>query len=1227
MMMKTTHLCKLQDQLETIGRHLAFRALLLVFLLPLTLLCTTHLQAQPTGSALTLDGVNDGLRIENAGSVLGLHVTDSFTIELWINPCDLAPVQSLHHLGTCNGTWSYDLLTQDGFIMWRWNQPDPTGNGMNGCFARFGLVYTEFPEIDANTWTHVALTHDAATNQVQIFIDGIAVSTRQYITGVPDGNSNPQPTFLQLQPNGYSATAITPLPPTTDNLNRLIGINNNGGLDFRGKIAEFRFNDRVLTQAQIQADILTPAASIGNQWLRIYYAMTPPTFPFSGGVGNLGTNPGMVGTLLDGATLGLAQDFAISADVTPISCQANDGAIDMHVPPGGNYVFRWTQLGGTYTATTEDVTGLTAGIYKFNVIDLNQNLPAVAGCVANATFYVKLEAAPLTLDGTVQHPSSCSACDGTIDATETGGAPPLTFSWSDIGIGSEDRTGLCAGTYTLHATDANGCTATQTFLLDGVGDCCPAATDPNYAAPPASIVSTTQSWSGKIYVDQDIIVDNGATLDLTNVDLVFASCVGMDFVNGATLIANNSVFRACESAGGWRGLSFDQSEGNQINECIIQQAEAGVTLLRHATAAISSCTFHNNYVGVDMRRVQKPSFGDLPISGNRFVVDQLKPDFSNCQHADAFNAYGVRVRSCKLTSPLSQNEFIYQVDDDRQSFIGIVLQASRANASGNAFTNCTSAIEVVNALDQTTVENNVVQITEGRGNFDPQIYVHANGAPAYIFGNTLTNSNVYDGLPAPAAIHVKSSQNVGLVGNQITGFETGIELFSTHRSAVIENSIRNARSYGIYISNDTRQKVDVTCNEIDLDNLADGTGIYARNVRRNASIHSNCISDCAVAIDLVYNAASPNNGLPTIKNNWLYNYSLFGLYIDGYNGTIGTAAEPGKNTFWSNASGSVDISSTAPVSVADNYGLVAFTPATVNITHAAETYSTAACAAQFHEDNHQGSLDVDLHCRDFSASPQSPLFFVANGYTLPQDYASRLLKAYDAGNLEAGEAFVLVRTIHHLLLEDNEPAATAFAERMVAEGVGGQSMELWLQYDAAMAEGNTVLAAAKLELMAPNEQLELDRKFFAQLDLRSTASVDDSELSHLVALATDDGFWANNARVALRNTVGSHAYVFDRPEERKHRTAAGKVARLDAASLTVFPNPATNRLSISLASAESDNHEVRVYDLAGKVLIAEPLGIVAGQTSVDVSTLTSGLYIVAVTSSDGSTTQTRFVKQ
>ena len=61
-------------------------------------------------------------------------------------------------------------------------------------------------------------------------------------------------------------------------------------------------------------------------------------------------------------------------------------------------------------------------------------------------------------------PESCTGDDGSISLTASGGAAPYTYSWN-TGASSATLSGLTQGSYSVTVTDANGCTANQSFAV------------------------------------------------------------------------------------------------------------------------------------------------------------------------------------------------------------------------------------------------------------------------------------------------------------------------------------------------------------------------------------------------------------------------------------------------------------------------------------------------------------------------------------------------------------------------------------------------------------------------------------------------------------------------------------------------------------------------------------------------------------------------------------------
>jgi hypothetical protein len=153
-----------------------------------------------------------------------------------------------------------------------------------------------------------------------------------------------------------------------------------------------------------------------------------------------------------------------AASQTNISCNGGaNGAASINTPTGGagGYTYNWTPGNPTGDGTVS-VTGLTAGTWTCTVTDAN-------ACTASQTFNITQ---PTALVVTAASQTNISCNGGTNGAaainTPTGGAGGYTYNWTPgnpTGDGTVSVTGLTAGTWTCTVTDANACTATQTFNI------------------------------------------------------------------------------------------------------------------------------------------------------------------------------------------------------------------------------------------------------------------------------------------------------------------------------------------------------------------------------------------------------------------------------------------------------------------------------------------------------------------------------------------------------------------------------------------------------------------------------------------------------------------------------------------------------------------------------------------------------------------------------------------
>lgn len=127
------------------------------------------------------------------------------------------------------------------------------------------------------------------------------------------------------------------------------------------------------------------------------------------------------------------------------SCSQTNGSLNAYVSGGqAPYIYSWSN-----GATSEDVSGISAGSYTITVTDVNGCIATASETVSNFTFGFGLSSAIVTNE-------NCGDGTGAIDITVVGGSPGYTYSWSN-GATSEDLNNLNAGIFTVTITDANGC--------------------------------------------------------------------------------------------------------------------------------------------------------------------------------------------------------------------------------------------------------------------------------------------------------------------------------------------------------------------------------------------------------------------------------------------------------------------------------------------------------------------------------------------------------------------------------------------------------------------------------------------------------------------------------------------------------------------------------------------------------------------------------------------------
>lgn len=151
-------------------------------------------------------------------------------------------------------------------------------------------------------------------------------------------------------------------------------------------------------------------------------------------------------------------DLAVTDNITSVDCKNNStGAIDITVSGGSlPYSFSWSD-----GSALEDQLNLSAGSYTVTITDAN-------ACELIHTYLVNEPLSILSLSGNTTDVNCFGDATGAIDQTTFGGTAPYVYTWSGaanqvLAFQSEDLNNISAANYSTTVTDANGCTASQTY--------------------------------------------------------------------------------------------------------------------------------------------------------------------------------------------------------------------------------------------------------------------------------------------------------------------------------------------------------------------------------------------------------------------------------------------------------------------------------------------------------------------------------------------------------------------------------------------------------------------------------------------------------------------------------------------------------------------------------------------------------------------------------------------
>lgn len=923
----------------------------------------------------------------------------------------------------------------------------------------------------------------------------------------------------------------------------------------------------------------------------------------------------------------------------------------------------WTQFFATWnsgSATTVEIcivnANTTAGGNDFGLDDISFT-PVCTG-IDQVTVVVN---APPTVSLGADD-SLCIGSSTLLDAGQGFGS----YLWSD---GSTGQTLLVstAGSYSVTVTDANGCTNADTIVLAPKLCCFPANFGNIFTLIDAtnSSISTDEIWNGKYYVTVDINVSNGATLDLTNVDVVFLPGTGITFKDSSQVRANNSVFRTCELDQYWDGFTFLGGSNGTFNESLIKNAEIGLSLQTESKLNVTNNEFYNNATGI---RFDGAAHFDGGVTGNTFVSNEDRPEYLDAAGAVVTDFFGVKVYNSQLTGIISQNDFVNSIANGTVSnfYYGVYVNTSSVTVSGNKFTNMYRAFDLTGNGGSVTFENNTAEFTR-RSYFDvyPIRITNVNSSPILVEGNTVTYSSLAQNNTNQVAIYVDNVRNLVISNNTLTGFATGVRLGGGSRNIDVlgntitdadrfgvyvigglnydieENIINNIGVSGIYLSN-VRSQARVTANQIEIGAYNNTFGI--RYVVTSGTVTSasvvfadNCVRNSFTAIQVQSNVA---NVVPVIRNNYLYNYKGHGLWSIGNTGSVGTCvaypANAGRNSFISNYLApfgtALDVrSDNATLQMQGNSANLVTNFPNVLVNTSCNTTSNTACGNQI-GNNEGGGRGAGL-------LTQMLMFqqMIEETYPMTLNFDEYVLKGSYMTDVEAVTAenrMEYVLSMIDILSENGNTAEMDVLYTAInSSNVLTANEVAWVSYHYNVLVGNYNAAGAALVAYQAQTADQADLKSIETIrtqlliDGRTGLQLTASEITVLKGI--DDARRTNAAvaRDLVHTDISNHDYFFESLKVEPSENSIIDASDLTGDFVNVYPNPSNGDVTIEYNTTDAaEDVSIRIVDVLGQVIYETPVTFTNGTLHLNMNNYANGAYFITITGAKKVLANTKLIK-
>ena len=397
------------------------------------------------------------LQITNLNN--GCSTLDSVVVKASV-PVTISLVSSEN--GSCfgSGNGSASVLADggDGVYSYQWSTGDTISTVQNLMAGVYAATVTDGENCSASTILTIT--------EPDVLLANIS-ATGESALGANDGTASANPSggtapYSFLWSNGGDTETITDLAPG----HYSVSITDELGCQTTSIVTVNAFGCNLQVSA-VATDISCSGLTDGTAQVTLTGAVDPVDFTWSNGdstqiISDLTAGTYTV-TVQDGnacsalANVKVNDATAIFANATATNetaVGAQDGAATA-LPVGGSspYSYLWSNGG-----TEQSIVGLSPGTYTVTVTDAKQcsTEQTVSVATVNCAIQLSISATDAQCFG---NPS------GFVSAVVSGGALPYAFIWSN-GPTGQTQFSVPAGTYTVTATDAAGCVAVQSVVVN-----------------------------------------------------------------------------------------------------------------------------------------------------------------------------------------------------------------------------------------------------------------------------------------------------------------------------------------------------------------------------------------------------------------------------------------------------------------------------------------------------------------------------------------------------------------------------------------------------------------------------------------------------------------------------------------------------------------------------------------------------------------------------------------